>query len=143
VDCPKCAGKLQETKLEGETLDVCFLCEGVWFDHKELNEIIRKDAVNFKTWALDNEAFDAKEIGDELDLNHKRGKCPRCGRLMDQSSFRRGLWVDSCGDGHGLWLDGGEVHKLRKRRLVEFVDRFKFAFSETGFRTLIGKFKGR
>lgn len=43
------------------------------------------------------------------------------------------VYIDIYPDGHGIWLDGGEIDKLRNRKLVKFVKSVKFAFSEKGF----------
>lgn len=37
-------------------------------------------------------------------------KCPRCLEELAQVMTRRGVVVDVCTDGHGLWLDGGEIY---------------------------------
>ncbi|MBI1884018.1 MAG: zf-TFIIB domain-containing protein [Chlamydiae bacterium] len=144
MNCPKCTGKLQEHKVEDEAIDVCFVCEGIWFDHEELDQIIFKDSKDFNTIGLSGDDFDAKEMeGTDLDLNHKVGKCPSCGQSMKQTDYRKHVLVDVCDKGCGIWLDGGEIHKLRRRGLVDFLDRLKFAFSGESFRTFVGKIRGR
>ncbi len=43
LDCPKCDGKLVETKHENITIDVCDTCSGVWFDAGELAQVVDKN----------------------------------------------------------------------------------------------------
>lgn len=144
MDCPKCVGKLKATKIENETIDVCWVCEGIWFDDGELEKIIEADSKNFKKIDAAREEFDGKELAKaNIDLNSKKGQCPRCGELMTQSEYQKDVVIDSCPNGHGIWLDGGELQKLRKRNLVEFADKFKFIFSGEGFASFLSKFKGK
>jgi Zn-finger nucleic acid-binding protein len=41
--CPKCDGKLVETKYEDIKMDVCNNCHGVWLDAGELAQILHKE----------------------------------------------------------------------------------------------------
>jgi uncharacterized protein len=145
VDCPKCVGKLQELKVESESVDACFVCEGIWFDREELDKVIAADSKNFKSAGLDQDEVDAKEWsgapGKELD--HKGGKCPRCSAPLSITKYKKDVFVDVCAAGHGIWLDGGEIHKLRKRGMVDFAKRMKFAFSAEGWKTFTGNLFGR
>jgi len=36
--------------------------------------------------------------------------CPRCGEKLVQVYTRRGVVVDICPNGHGVWMDGGEIY---------------------------------
>jgi uncharacterized protein len=140
MDCPKCVGKLQQGKVGEETIDVCFLCEGVWFEHGELDRVIRADAKNFVSEGLDSRELDGREAsGIAKELDHKRGKCPKCGAVMAASEYKKDVLIDVCGAGHGIWLDGGEIKKLRERTLADLIERFKFAFSAEGWKTFLGK----
>jgi hypothetical protein len=43
-----------------------------------------------------------------------RGRCPRCGdRLVPRVQLD--VELDECPQGHGLWLDHGELEKLKTR----------------------------
>lgn len=41
--CPKCDGKLLETKYERIAIDVCNSCSGVWLDAGELAQIVDQE----------------------------------------------------------------------------------------------------
>ena len=145
MDCPKCVGVLQKSKIEGIELDVCFICEGIWFDAEELEEVIKKDSKDFDYIDAGREKFDGKELSElHGDLDKKQGKCPRCadGTMLIKSEYKgkHKINVDVCPKGHGIWLDGGEIHELRKRGLVEmrdavifYTDFVKYIFSKEGF----------
>lgn len=130
LNCPKCLGKLEEKEIEGVKVDVCWACEGIWFDKGELKKVIEADAKNLKTLDLDREEFNGKEFADLKDeLNKKTGSCPRCDNAMKQKTYEynRGkkLVVDVCENNCGLWLDGGEIHKLRDRKLAKWQDKLE------------------
>lgn len=48
-NCPKCAGKLVETKFENIKIDVCDTCTGVWLDAGEFAQLAHHDTEN-KGW---------------------------------------------------------------------------------------------
>ena len=47
----------------------------------------------------------------EREVSEKRPKCSRCGKSLDERLFRT-LKVDVCPDGHGVWLDPGELEMI-------------------------------
>ncbi len=49
MKCPKCDGKLVETKFENVKIDVCDNCTGVWLDASEFAQIAHHDTEN-KGW---------------------------------------------------------------------------------------------
>ena len=93
-----------------------------------------------------------QQIEDELDK--KIGKCPRCADvtllLKHAYKAKHKINADVCPKGHGLWLDGGEIEKLRNRGMVNlhdqlefYLDFLRYAFSKDGFgdfkRKILGK----
>jgi hypothetical protein len=40
--------------------------------------------------------------------------CPRCGAALEERT-QRGVTLDACPKGHGLWLDAGELEEVTKR----------------------------
>lgn len=44
MKCPKCGHDLREEHLEGVTVDRCTLCEGLFFDAGELDQVLLKKA---------------------------------------------------------------------------------------------------
>lgn len=145
MNCPKCAGKLQKKDMVGVEVDVCYICEGIWFDAGELKQVIEADSKNFKYIDVGKEEFDGKEAAEyHKMLDKKRGKCPRCedGTMLVPEEYKgkHTINVDICPKGHGIWLDGGEIAELRKRGLADLKDRMeaikdvmKYSFSKDGF----------
>ena len=49
--CPRCTGKLVETKFEGVLIDRCDNCGGIWLDPGEFAELVQKDTSGwFSRW---------------------------------------------------------------------------------------------
>ena len=45
MNCPKClTATLAEFKLEGVAVDRCSRCDGIWFDARELSQLLAEDA---------------------------------------------------------------------------------------------------
>ena len=42
VTCPKCKYNMYETENRGIVLDFCMNCQSVWFDHGELQSIVKR-----------------------------------------------------------------------------------------------------
>lgn len=106
--CLECGTALTS---RGHHLQVCTGCQGLWVTPKAFDALV--DAPH-------------KALGDLLGVSAKgsnthqpsregRG-CPTCGRTMNNYEFQ-GLWLDACQDGHGVWLDPGELELLREASL--------------------------
>jgi len=92
-------------------LDYCPHCRGVWFDQGELELALLTagigDAARLLQDTLRTPAAGSKELPR---------KCPICGKKMQKSrpGGSGGVLLDVCGQGDGLWFDGGEVDHLVK-----------------------------
>jgi len=53
IKCPKCDGTLQETTVEGVTIDRCDSCQGVWLDAGELETLTKREGGGWlsRLWA--------------------------------------------------------------------------------------------
>jgi hypothetical protein len=43
MNCPRCAGNLQEKRFEQVLIDTCDNCGGVWLDSGELEQLMKRD----------------------------------------------------------------------------------------------------
>jgi Zn-finger nucleic acid-binding protein len=108
MECP-----VDGTELEGHTLrtvnvEGCSQCKGLWFEPDELR-IAKDEAAPDLVW-LD---FDLWEDPDSFAAEWSSRKCPHCGGNLAALAYAdTGVTVDSCPQGHGVWLDGGEFEAL-------------------------------
>ncbi len=130
--CPKCKlGKLEEKTfgvLEDKEIkiDICFLCNGIWFDKDELK----------KTLQLENKPVETKGYieNNRADIKYDDLNCPRCsGKLIEQTSKRDArITIDICEECNGIWLDCGELNSLQDgnflqrliKKMLNFWDEF-------------------
>ena len=109
--CPACGHTLTSRTVADTTVDVCADgCGGIWFDNFELQRL--DDANHPQTEALlaipRNEAL-------QVDLQMKRN-CPHCHDQPMRRRFfsrKRAIEIDECPACAGVWLDAGELARIR------------------------------
>lgn len=102
--CPKCAEKLWHLGREGNVIEVCSGCEGMWFDGGELTVILG--------------VYRRIETGEGKPTEVA---CVRCSaKLVELPYPGTDVDVDVCPDCRGVWLDRGELTTL-KADLSRFV----------------------
>lgn len=112
LDCPVCTDRrLYEITFRGVRIDVCTHCSGAWFDLGEVEQIVNNTRVEAQTGA-----FEATPADVPAPPPRERAYigCPKCGAMMNVRNWERrsGILVDGCRH-HGVWLDGGEVARIR------------------------------
>jgi Zn-finger nucleic acid-binding protein len=92
----------------GDEVELCPGCGGSWLDYETF---VRAT----------NPLRLPREYADSRDHWHRPAEgpiryvpCPRCGRYMNRENFARisGVVIDRCRD-HGVWLDEGELERIR------------------------------
>lgn len=108
MDCPADGTTLETQQIASTDVHECPLCGGLWFEKDELRRV--KDHtdpdlnwLDFDLWS-DHEAF-------EVDWSDR--KCPVCGMRMAAITYANtDVTVDYCTNGHGVWLDRGELQAI-------------------------------
>ena len=109
--CPTCGNSLRELKTGEITVDVCHGgCGGIWFDNFELRK------VDEPSESVGESLLDVPR-DENLFIDHtQKRNCPKC---VDQAmqrhffSIKRSVEVDECPACAGMWLDYGELGKIR------------------------------
>ena len=107
--CPTCKSDMIVVEHHKIELDYCPACEGVWFDSGELELLLESmnlgDTTDFLSDVLDSPEARSAE---------KKRRCPICNQKMRKVNIdqQAKLLIDVCGQGEGLWFDGGEIHHL-------------------------------
>lgn len=106
--CPRCNIALTLIEVDGERVLMCGNCDGVMLrklDHvMGLSEDQLRDSAACETLFADH---------PEVDL-HPPAPCPVCRQPMRRAIYSSdsGVTVDICGNGHGIWLDDGELARI-------------------------------
>jgi Zn-finger nucleic acid-binding protein len=116
MKCAGCQGEMKELDLQGVTIDRCAKCGGVWLDAGEAEELAAKskasgkDAVKRKKYELLRGWKIAPQDPRETDR-----ACPRCDVHLVRVNYKDvpGLLVDKCPADCGLYLDQGELEKVK------------------------------
>ncbi len=105
--CPRCKVRLQTETHDGDTIDLCPGCGGIWLDRTEFQRAVRESDVYKKEDF--REGYHREPARDPLEYI----PCVRCGKMMNRKNFRHisGVIIDECGR-HGVWLDRGELQKI-------------------------------
>jgi len=105
--CPKCLGDMNEVAVEGVTIDVCASCRGIWLDPGELAMLRGADT-------------DLPHAPEQLTTGSRYLEtttyiCPRCEGGFESFEYApgSGLIIDRCKDCAGIYLDAGELKKVR------------------------------
>ena len=115
MECAGCKGEMQELELDGVMIDRCERCGGVWLDAGEADDLVKKtptprEALQKKKLELLRQwkvaAVDPREVDRA---------CPRCDKNLLRVNYKDipGLQVDKCQDDCGMYLDKGELDKVR------------------------------
>lgn len=121
MKCPACEGSLNECKIGDVALDICQSgCGGVWFDWKELKKFDEPHEV-IPEGVLKSSNSSRKKSGVRF--------CPKCEGeelCLRYNDIKNEVEIDQCLKCSGIWLDTGELKKIRSQYQTE-EERFKAA----------------
>jgi len=107
--CPVCNTDMIVVEYHDIELDICAGCRGVWFDAGELGLLLKMHGGE----DID-EYIKTMKASPEVKTAEKQRKCPICRKKMAKKGAGQPpqVVIDVCGNGHGIWFDGGEVVQL-------------------------------
>jgi len=135
MNCPRCKAVLLQDEYEGVPVERCPGCRGFWIPGTRLADIIEKR----------EKAFSIEEIEAYRKIHESRREmvnpaaaeavCPQCGAVMQQSryNYAQEVLIDRCPQGHGIWLDQGEVEHIQMA-VEEEEDELRQVAKEKGLR---------
>ena len=99
MKCPVCRVPTYVVEYEKIELDICGECQGIWFDHGELDLLLE---------TTESQAL----AGAETDEPSR--PCPLCKHKMNKVNIGpdRRVLIDSCPEGCGIWFDKDELADL-------------------------------
>ncbi len=110
MQCPRCSIDLVTKRIGRIDIDECTECGGKWLDHGELERLTSAATAPDAVLVAEK----AQESGSGLLV------CPRCQRpdlvpIDHGASEKSGsVTIDVCRSCHGIWLDRGELERLRE-----------------------------
>lgn len=117
MKCPACGNVMEVLAVADINVDVCRRgCGGVWFDRFELRKV---DEAHESAGGIlvDIERDTSVKIG-----HSKRRKCPKCKDVVMMRHFftvKKEIEVDECPGCAGMWIDHGELEKVRDQFSTE------------------------
>lgn len=149
MHCPRCREPvLSEVQAGTIAVDVCPVCRGTWFDTGELASTLLVGELPAELRGRARPAIPPGPGPEEASAGSAHPlpggsspcscipdvSCPRCGRVLDRYWYAaepgRTFLVDGCRQGHGVWLDAGEL-ELARNLLPRFAAEAE-AFSMSG-----------
>ena len=115
MKCPRCLTETFKMELyEGIEIDRCAVCQGTWLDSGEMSEIISRREVIFSSEEV-NQTLRESTSGVPESEQASELLCPKCTTAMQSVNYayQSGVIVDVCNNGHGAWLDVGELEKIQ------------------------------
>jgi Zn-finger nucleic acid-binding protein len=112
VTCPACGHALSTRTAGDVTVDVCDGgCGGIWFDHWELQK------VDEQTESAGESLLDVRRDPGVVVDPVERYRCPKCtdGVVLMRHfwSVKRDVTIDECPECGGIFLDAGELARIR------------------------------
>src|SRR6476660_7088812 len=107
--CPGCRTMLARVTLANVSFLECPACDGVWVDASDFERIcVEREA---RAAVLARPRTKAAEKSRQPAVHYR--PCVVCGKMMNRVNFGRvsGTVIDVC-RGHGVFLDGGELHAI-------------------------------
>jgi uncharacterized protein len=114
MNCPACDHVLSSRRLAGIPVDICDGgCGGLWFDAFELGKVDES-----------HELTDEDLLRPQFNLaaqvcDASKRSCPRCSDVRLLRHFfspQRQVEVDTCPQCAGVWLDAGELQRIRAEK---------------------------
>jgi Zn-finger nucleic acid-binding protein len=111
VDQSQLEPKIYEESFE---VDACPACEGVWLDKGELSKIQGIQINDYKSELGKIPDYVGKSVLMAKSKDAPAINCPVCDRELERRDYGYGsqVMIDSCVNGHGVWLDKGELRDL-------------------------------
>jgi Zn-finger nucleic acid-binding protein len=111
MNCPACKNLLQQVKAGDVTVDVCKGgCGGIWFDNFEIKKFDEPHESEGQS------LLDIERDNNVVVDHNQRLKCPKCDNIVMMRHFfsvKKQVEVDECPGCGGIWLDAGELAKIR------------------------------
>ena len=106
---------MQEISYENTAIDVCPECIGVWLDDTELAQIVDSPEHAWPPGVVERVLETTGSMGIPKVELQREVCCPMCKSQLDPVNYmaNSGVIINTCPNLHGVWLDHGELAKIR------------------------------
>jgi Zn-finger nucleic acid-binding protein len=111
MKCPKDGTELARVTVAGIELDKCHKCDGIWFDHGEMERLRDSDLSGVEQLLEKKYGDPSYQAGETTGFM----RCPRCEDARLQGchyTFIHPVRIDRCERCFGFWLDKGELETI-------------------------------
>jgi len=111
VDGYELVRKIYENSVE---VDACNDCNGIWLDANELEKIQNIKLNDYKEELERIPDYVGKSILMAKSKDKPLVACPKCHTELERREYGycSQIYIDSCINGHGIWLDKNELKDL-------------------------------
>lgn len=104
--CPKCHHGMETASYDGITIDRCTLCQGLWFDGDEAQQLKNMPGSEVLDEGSPKKGRHYDRLGEI--------RCPHCDRPMEKTAHwkQTHVWYEICRD-HGIFMDAGEFNDFK------------------------------
>lgn len=115
MECLNRCGSMLEVFYNDVEIDVCPVCIGVWLDDTELAEIVRSPERSWPPGVVEHVLEVTGKMGIPSAEFERVLDCPQCSEILDPVNYQAnsGIITNTCQNGHGVWLDHGELAKVQ------------------------------
>lgn len=111
MDCPRTGQPMEEVEINGVKVDISTGCGGIWFDNFELEKFDEKnESAGEKLIAASKKYLDTNV---DTSARLQSPKNPDVTMMRHFFSVREKIEIDECPETGGIWLDPGELKKIR------------------------------
>lgn len=107
--CPQChQHALRETDYDGQEIDVCPRCAGLWFEAGEFDAVLNLE---------EESSIEQKRRDTHTQTNLP---CPDCSTAMDRHHLLPGytIEIECCPKGHGSWIERSELEEAKAAKAL-------------------------
>ena len=115
MNCLNDCGPMSTLVYEGVEIDVCRNCIGVWLDDSELAEIVATKEREWPAGVIEGVLKVTGKMGVPSEEFDRDLSCPVCNQELGPVNYlaNSGVIINPCVNGHGVWLDNGELAKIQ------------------------------
>lgn len=106
--CPRCKEELVMETVDGEDIDVCKSCKGMWVHRHQLDSMLKESGGDVELCSIDDNPHE--DTNPEI-------KCRECdGVTMKKINFLdySDIILDHCPSCGGFWVDKSELDNMHK-----------------------------